>query len=343
MVQWLLSAIGRRLAMLAVLGALTACATPAAEPETSSVGWRVVERVGQARYSPPDAATWLAAVTGQPITDGSEVETGRGGRLILAMPGRHISVGPASRFVLPRHHGDDRLEQRAGWLRYRVVNAGAEPFRVRTPSLDLEFVAAILDVRVEQEAVDVTVREGEVRLATPDGLRRTEIAAGQSARASGLRDTQLAVRRAPEGAPESVDSLVVPAIQPARAATAAPGSEAGPLAEDPAEPLAAVLPAVPEPSEHTGPLAPHRPDELVLVPGVAVPGAHQGPQPAVHPVGTAEASPNMLAARDQGQPAGAAPAVDRSDPSTERRAKLERLTEGMLDGLRPPPPTRVQP
>jgi hypothetical protein len=345
MVQWLLSANGRRLAVLAALGALTACATPSARPSdaTPGSGWQVVERVGQARHSPPDAAGWLAAITGRPIVDGSQVETGRGGRLILAMPGRHISVGPGSRFALPRHHGGDRLEQRAGWLRYRVANAGAEPFRVRTPSLDLEFVAAILDVRVEQEAVDVTVREGEVRLATPDGLRRTEIAAGQSARASGLRDTQLAVRRAPDGAPETVDSLVVPAIQPAPAAARAPDSEATPRAKGPAEPLAAVPPAVPEPSDHRGPLAPHRPGAIGLARGAAVPGAHEGAQPAVHPLGTAEASPKMLAARDQGQPAGAAPAVGHSDFSTERRAKLERLTEGMLDGLRPPPPTWVQP
>jgi hypothetical protein len=182
-----------------------------------------------------------------------------------------------------------------------------------------------------------------VRLATPDGLRRTEIAAGQSARASGLRDTQLAVRRGPEAAPEAVDSLVVPAIQPAPAAIGAPDSEATPRAEGATEPLAAVLPAVPEPSDHTDPLAPHRPEAIVLARGAAVPGAHEGAQPAVHPVDTAEASPKMPAARDQGQPAGAAPALGRSDFSTERRAKLERLTEGMLDGLRPPPPTLVQP
>jgi hypothetical protein len=217
MVQRLLGASGHWLATLVVLGALGACASTSGErhAEATADGWRIVERVGEARHSPPGDATWRAAITGQPIMDGAEVTTGRGGRLIIAMPGRHISVGPASRFVLPRSDWDDRLEQRAGWLRYRVASSDAEPFRVRTRSLEIEFATAILDVRVDQDAVDVTVTEGKVRLATPDGLRRTEVAAGQSARASGLEGVQLAVRSAPERTFEAVEPLIIPAIQPA--------------------------------------------------------------------------------------------------------------------------------
>jgi hypothetical protein len=166
-------------------------------------------------------------------------------------------------------------------------------------------------------------------------LRRTEIAAGQSARASGLRDTELAVRRAPEQAPESVDPLVVPAIQPAPAATG--------VARSAAAPLPAVLPAAPDPADHRGARAPDRPEAVGLAPVVAAPGARHGARPAVDPAGAAAAAPQTVVARDQGQPTGAAAGGDRRDPSSDRRAKLDRLTEGMLDGLRPPPPTWTQP
>jgi FecR protein len=345
MVQWPLSANGRRLAALVALGALTACATPPAElsDETSGAGWRVVERVGQARYSPPDAATWLAAITGQPISDGSEVETGRGGRLILAMPGRHISVGPASHFVLPRSRGYDRLEQRAGWLSYRVVTAAAEPFRVRTPSLDLEFVTAMLDVRVEQDGVDVTVREGEVRLATPDGLRRTEIAAGQSARAIGPGGTQLAVRRTPDGAAEPVDPPVVPAIHPAPPPPVAPVTEPAPMAKEPPEPTALILPSVLDRSDQAAPLADHGREAIELAPRSAVPGTDEVARSADPRMGAAGAGPSMPATTDQGQPVDAARAVDGIHPSNGRTGQFERLTEGMIDGVRPLSPTSVEP
>jgi hypothetical protein len=216
MVLWRLSASGQWLSALVALGALTACANTPGEPRVGAgaEGWRVVERVGEARHSPPGDGTWRATITGQAIVDGSEVTTGSGGRLIIARPDRHLSVGPASRFVLPHPDWDDRLEQRAGWLRYRVESKDTEPFRVRTRSLTIEIVTAILDVRVDQGAVDVTVTEGKVRLATPDGLRRTELAEGQSATARGPGGTQLAVRGGPERGPEPLEPLIIPAIDP---------------------------------------------------------------------------------------------------------------------------------
>jgi hypothetical protein len=344
MVQWLLSANGRWLAMLAVLGALTACATPSTGSSDGMpiAGWQVVERVGQARYSPPDAAGWLAAITGRPIVDGSEVETGRGGRLILAMPGRHISVGPASRFVLPGSRGPNRLEQRAGWLRYRMVNAGAEPFRVRTPSLDLEFVTAVLDVQVEQDAVDVTVREGAVRLATPDGLRRTEIAAGQSARADGGGGTQLAVHPAPEQE-ALADSVVVPAIHPTPGASVAPATEPPPMADGPAEPTAALLPSALDRSDRAASPKPNDREALELPPTNLVSAEDRGARSA-DPTGAVQADPTNLAATDHRQQSGSPVlAVDGIYPSNERRSQFERLTEGMIDGVRPPSPNWVQP
>ena len=98
MAMRLTSANGQPLAALALLAALCACATTATEPsvETRMPGWRIVERTGEARYSPPGSATWMSATTGQALAGGSGVATGRGGRLIVDAPGRHLSVGPGS-------------------------------------------------------------------------------------------------------------------------------------------------------------------------------------------------------------------------------------------------------
>ena len=109
MAKRLVPASSRPLAALALLGALCACATTSAEPRATAqpAGWRIVERTGEARHLPPATAAWLSATIGEALADGSEVSTGRGSRLIVDAPGRTISVGPNSRFVLLGSDGDD--------------------------------------------------------------------------------------------------------------------------------------------------------------------------------------------------------------------------------------------
>lgn len=321
MVQWLVPANSRLLAVLAALTALSGCASAPSEnrAETPAAGWRVVERIGEARFSPPDAGTWLAVISGRPIADGSEVTTGPGGRLILAVSRHHISVGPDSRFSLPRPESGGRLEQRAGWLRYRMANAVGQPFRVRTRSLDLEFAAAVVDVRVDQGSTEVTVREGEVRLATPDGLRRTEIAAGQSARSDGLGGVQLAVRRGPTEALEPIEPLIVPAVHPL---PGPPADRSSRSARHDSQSSAVVAADEPTQARPTAPPA-QRPE---LAAGSSSIGSSPGP-------GEASAR-GVVAVPPDGQP-GAARADQTGRPSSGRRGQFERLTEGMIDGVGP--------
>ena len=224
MAKRLVPASSRPLAALALLGALCACASTSAErPTAQPAGWRIVERTGEARHLPPAAGAWLSATIGEALADGSEVSTGRGARLIVDAPGRNISVGPNSRFVLPGSDGDDLLDQRAGSLRYRVAEA-AEPLHIHTRSLELELVAGVVDVHVNDLATEVSVKEGQVRVATPDGLRQTQIIAGQSAHAGTSDEVQLAVRSAPGGPFQPVEQVIVPAIQPKAAPAEMPRS-----------------------------------------------------------------------------------------------------------------------
>jgi hypothetical protein len=321
MAHWLLPVNRRLLAVLAALTALSGCASAPNEnrAETPAAGWRVVERIGEARFSPPDAGTWLAVISGRPIAEGSEVTTGPGGRLILAVSGGHLSVGPDSRFSLPRPESGGRLEQRTGWLRYRMASATGQPFRVHTRSLDLEFAAAVVDVRVEQGSTEVTVKQGEVRLATPDGLRRTEIAAGQSARSSGLGGVQLAVRRGPTEALEPIEPLIVPAVHPI---PGPPVDRRSPGARHDGQSSAVV--AADQPPGARPAARPTQRTELAA--GSSSIGSSSGPGEA--------GAQGVVAVAPDGPP-GAARADETGRPSSGRRGQFERLTEGMIDGVGP--------
>jgi hypothetical protein len=310
MAMRLISATGQPLAALALLAGLCACATTASAPsvEPQLPGWRIVERTGEARYLPPESAAWMAATTGQPLAGGSEVATGTGGRLIVNAPGRHLSIGPNSRFVLP---GEDTwLEQRAGWLRYRIA-AAAQPFRISTRALELEVASGVVDVHVNHLATEVTVKEGQVRVATPDGVRQTQMLAGKPAPAG-----------ATAPAPSATSSAGMPPAPPASAVTAPVPAGAEPLLLR--QPTAAGR-AQPQP----------------------LPGAPAAQAALGHDADPALRATRV--AGHGGRPAGAdrvvgaiATASRPADPAAIRRSKFERLTAGVLDGIQPPHPARSE-
>ena len=206
-----------RLALILIgCGLLAGCASARSSeppPEARAGGWRVVERLGEARYLAPDASGWSPATPASMLPSGSEVTTGAGGRVILARAGDHISVGPTSRLSLPSGEAGGVLRQDAGWLRYRVAETTADPLVVATPFLEIEVRGTIFDVTVSPLATEVAVERGQVRIATPDGLRQIELEAGQSAYAGGTTGG-LAFRRGPGEPMEQVETIVLPAMHP---------------------------------------------------------------------------------------------------------------------------------
>jgi hypothetical protein len=352
MAKRLVPASSRPLAALALVGALCACATTSAEPHatTQPAGWRIVERTGEARHLPPATAAWLSATIGEALAGGSEVSTGRGSRLILDAPGRNISAGPNSRFVLPGSDRDDRLDQQAGSLRYRVAEA-ARPLQIHTRSLELDLLAGVVDVHVDDLETAVTVREGQVRVAMPDGLRQTQMIAGQSAHAGGADEMQLAVRPAPGAELQPVELLIVPAIQPKvpatqpestpaeTPATSAPARSpiAGPTALSPAAAAAAppagrALQGAPMVLDQAPEARPQLAADVVDAPAVARhatgdAGAANDAAGSAMTFRSAADAPDALDPRRQ----WATQRATESPAAALRRAKFDRLTAGMLD------------
>jgi hypothetical protein len=340
MAKRLVPASRRPFAALALLGALCACATTSAEPRATAqpAGWHIVERTGEARHLPPATAAWLSATIGDALAGGSEVSTGRGSRLIVDAPGRNVSVGPNSRFVLPDGDGD-RLDQRAGSLRYRVAEA-ADPLLIHTESLELELLAGVVDVHVSHLTTEVSVKEGQVRVATPDGLRQTQMIAGQSARAGGADEVQLAVRMAPDAELQPVELVIVPAVQPKLAPAEMPTTSAAtraPTAGPPAPP-----PSDMAPTPLTGRAVQAAPTVLRQAMPEARPGVsadtvdataaadNAGAADDAGPAMTLPSEGDLLGAVDPQLPFATHRAPE-SPAAPFRRAKFDRLTAGMLD------------
>jgi hypothetical protein len=279
-----------------------------AEPALPS--WRVVERLGEARYLAPSMAGWEQVPAGGMIPGGSQIATGIGGRLIIQQAGNQLSAGTRSRFILPGPDAGGSVRQSTGWLRYRIATP-AGTFGIDTPFLDLLVDDAVLDVTVGEGETEVAVVSGRVLVKTEDGRRQIDLGAGHTGYAS-LADEALAVRRGPGQPAEAVPPLVLPALHPDRAA----GAKVAPDQADPAAPIATVL---------------RRP-----APATAFAAAALAPVEAAAPAAPSDA----VAAAAEPRPD--APRAQTSDEPVEQvRQRFDALTEGLLDGLLPALPAAL--
>jgi hypothetical protein len=344
------SALARLVLILTVAGLAAGCQSAArtVRPAVPVDGWRVIERLGEARYQAATGGGWSPAMPASTLEGGSRIATGPGGRLIVARPGQHISAGPASRFTLPDATPGAPLEQGAGWLRYRIAEPNPRRLVVLTPFLEVEVASTVFDVTVSTTATEVSVEQGRVRIATPDGLREIELGAGQSAYSGGASGAALAFRRTAAAPLEPVEAIVLLAMHPrpemregrplpldrgthyagSRASTSGAASSvavvpmakaeiANRLAATPAQPVAAPGVAPPQPSRAGSPAPPDagaipvRPTgERLAEDGRVVPPLSEAPRRAVVPQEPGEEASEAL-------------------PPTA----FDRLSEGMVNGL----------
>jgi hypothetical protein len=307
-------------------------------PEPAGPGWRVVERLGEARYLAPGMAGWEQVAAGSMIPAGSQITTGTGGRLIVHQAANQLSVGTGSRFILPGWEPGDSVRHTAGWLRYRIATAPAAAFGIETPFLDLEADDAVLDVTVGESETEVAVVSGRVRVKSLDERRQIELRAGYTGYAS-LEGDPLAVRRGPGQGLEAVPPIVLPALHPNRAASAGVAADAAGTGTPAISAFARRAPASADPPVPSGAQQPGRAvspvDEAIAAPATAAPVPPASlPAAAMVPAGegaASDASRSLIVA-----PLAQAPlAHPEPEPAEQIRRRFDGLTEGLLDGLLP--------
>jgi hypothetical protein len=303
-------------------------------PEAAGPGWRVVERIGEARYLAPSMAGWEEIVAGSMVPAGSQITTGIGGRLIVHHAANQLSAGTSSRFILPGWQPGDSVRQTAGWLRYRIATAPSASFGIETPFLDLVVDDAVLDVTVGDSETEVAVVSGRVRVKSLDDRRQIDLHAGYTGYAS-LQGDPLAVRRGPDQRLEAVPPIVVPALHPDRAAGASVAPEPTSTATAAAATTAPIVVRLPAMAA-----APHDADAIAAA--VAAPAT-----PLSSPAATAGPAQGGAAADPAVPPLEAplaqAAAEDAEAAQAEQiRRRFDGLTEGLLDGLLPALPEPQQ-
>jgi hypothetical protein len=341
-----------RLALILIgSGLLAGCqnATFRPSPQVQGDGWRVVERLGDARYLAPGASGWSPAVPATTLPSGSQVVTGTGGRVILARTGDHLSAGPASRFSLPPLGPGAILKQHAGWLRYRIADPAAQTMVVETPFLAIEVRGTVFDVTVSQTATEVSVERGQVRIATPDGRRQIELEAGQSAYASGPAGDGLAFRRG-QGEPlEAVEPIILPAMHPKAGvsegrplATPLPieggaANRSSTAASEAAVPIATAVATANSPARSAG--TPVRRAERSAADAPGGPESRAGSGDANEAPAVDDPIPADAGEVDRAPPGAAPGPHPTGNPATGKRAGegsgslFDRLTEGMIDAV----------
>jgi hypothetical protein len=295
--------------------------------------WRVVERLGEARYLAPSMTGWEEVVAGSMIPAGSQITTGIGGRLIVHHAANQLSAGTSSRFILPGWEHGDNVRQTAGWLRYRIATASSATFGIETPFLDLAVDDAVLDVTVGDNETEVAVVSGRVRVKSLDERRQIDLHAGYTGYAS-LQGEALTVRRGADQHLEAVPPIVVPALHPDR------GASATVMVPQPAvavmhaqeEEGSAPVAAAPAATASTTP-ASAGPD-VAAVPARSEAASEPASRPGEPPLAQAPLA-QVGAERTEAEQAEA-------EQAEQIRRRFDGLTEGLLDGLLPPLPPGPQ-
>ena len=169
---------------------------PRSVQDKSSIGWRVLERVGQARTVDDHSPASQALRPGETLAHHTQVNNGKGALLILQREGVQITAGADTSFRLPGATANASLDLERGWLRLRLATAANQKTRIKTAHFDINTAKATLTLRATPEGSDLTVEAGSITLATIDGLHHATLVAGAAAKMERASGDDLLIRKA---------------------------------------------------------------------------------------------------------------------------------------------------
>lgn len=184
------------------LSVVSAVALLLSAPATAGEAWRVVDSAGAVRAG--GAGFMPVALTrDQTLPADAWVETAEGARAVLARGHETIVVEPKSRVLLPDQevNGNTQVLQTMGSALYKIGKQKKPHFQVDTPYLAAVVKGTQFTVTVGDSDAAVTVTEGLVEVATPDGKDIEFVPPGFTATVGGDAKGDVIVRHTPnEGA-----------------------------------------------------------------------------------------------------------------------------------------------
>ena len=345
---------------------ISACQhVPGSGQDRSSTGWRVLERIGQARMVDGNSPAAETLRPGATLADHVQVINGKGALLILQKEGVQITAGEDTSFRLPATAANASLDLDRGWLRLRLATAANRELRIKTAHFDINTANATLTLRATPQGSDLAIEAGSITLATIDGRHHATLVAGAAAKIDQTSGDDLLIRKA-SGRPftkvaplpprSTEHDSEPPASQSIKAPEELVAEQPSMKTPPPSPPTAAalgrstmnedvvILPAsrprrvdMPNPErrmpEDNGraPSALWPTVPLENVPEAAIAGPRFA-EPITRPARTEPAMPPSMPARAEMQ-RSSVPIVPPAGIFDPLQANFDRLTEGLFDGL----------
>ena len=148
-------------------------------------GWRISEASG--KVSVLRAGRQTVAARGGTLMAGDIVQTGAGGRAVMARDEEFVVVAPNSRLQIPGEDrtGFTRFVQEVGNAIFKVRKRATQHFSVETPYLAAVVKGTTFSITVDENGSSVQVVEGMVEVSTLDGASRELLGAGDIAAVDG--------------------------------------------------------------------------------------------------------------------------------------------------------------
>jgi len=157
-----------------------------AAPSHATDIWRVVSSTGDVRVADVAVGGWRALVQGDRLPAGSDIETGKDGRLILGRNDERLWLSPNGRISIDPEFGVRPVPRRyilhmRGNISFSRPMAPSSPLRLRTPYLIVAIDGGVGFLSVDWQGTALHLEEGSALAISVQQRVETEISAGQIA------------------------------------------------------------------------------------------------------------------------------------------------------------------